>query len=67
MDANNDGQISPQEAQQARQAVMQQVRQLRVPEPANSARNLINSGQNPASVAPTPTFGNPSSAPAQPR
>ncbi len=56
MDTNNDGQLSPQEAQTARQAVMQQVKQLRVPEPANSARNLINSGANPASVAPVPTI-----------
>jgi len=59
MDTNNDGQLSPQEAQAARQVVMQQVRQLRVPEPANSARNLINSGANPSSVAPTPTFPQP--------
>lgn len=60
MDTNNDGQISPQEAQQARQAVIQQVRQLRVPEPANSARHLLQSGANPSSVAPVPTV-----APAQ--
>jgi Ca2+-binding EF-hand superfamily protein len=59
MDTNNDGQISPQEAQQARRAIVQQVRQLRVPEPPNSARNLINSGADPASVAPTPTFAPP--------
>ncbi len=65
MDANNDGQISPQEAQQARQAVIQQVRQLRVPEPANSARNLINTGANPASVAPVPNIPVPTAA--QPR
>jgi len=64
MDANADGQISPQEAQAARQAVMQQVRRLNVPEPANSARNLIH-GANPNAAAPTPNFplpGQPGSA-----
>jgi len=59
LDGNKDGQISPQEAQTARQAVMQQMRNLRVPEPANSARNLINSGADPNRVAPTPTFPQP--------
>jgi Ca2+-binding EF-hand superfamily protein len=67
MDVNNDGQISPQEAQAARQTVLNQVKKLRVPEPANSARNLINSGANPSQVAPTPTFGQPATTTAQPR
>jgi Ca2+-binding EF-hand superfamily protein len=67
MDTNNDGQISPQEAQSARQTVLNQVKKLRVPEPANSARNLINTGANPAQVAPVPTFGQPAATTAQPR
>lgn len=53
MDANADGQISPQEAQAARQAVMQQVRRLNVPEPGNSARNLLH-GVDPNQVSPVP-------------
>ena len=56
IDLNNDGQISPQEAQTARRAVLEQVRGLRVVEPANSARNLIRSGVNPAQVSPIPVF-----------
>jgi hypothetical protein len=56
---NNDGQLSPQEAQQARQVVILQIRRLRVPEPANSLRNLINTGANPNQVAPVPTFPQP--------
>ncbi len=59
LDANNDGQISPQEAQAARQTVLNQVRKLRVPEPANSARNLLNTGANPSQVAPIPNFPQP--------
>ncbi len=66
MDTNNDGQISPQEAQSARQTVLNQVKKLRVPEPANSARNLLNTGANPSQVAPVPNFGQTSTT-AQPR
>jgi len=54
LDANNDGQISPQEAQQARRIVGGQLQQLMVPEPANSARNLIRSGAAPDQVTPVP-------------
>jgi Ca2+-binding EF-hand superfamily protein len=67
MDANNDGQLSPQEAQSARQTVLNQVKRLRVPEPSNSARNLINTGANPAQVAPVPSFGQPATPATQPR
>lgn len=56
VDANGDGQISQQEAQQAREVVLAQVRMLRVPEPANSPRNLIENGQKPDEVAPVPSF-----------
>jgi Ca2+-binding EF-hand superfamily protein len=64
VDTNNDGQLSPQEAQAARQAVMSQIRNLRVPEPANSARNIIRSNVAPAQPAPTPAFSTPATQPA---
>jgi len=68
VDTNNDGQLSPQEAQAARQAVMTQIRNLRVPEPANSAGNIIRTGVNPAQVAPVPRFNAPvQPAPVAPR
>jgi Ca2+-binding EF-hand superfamily protein len=63
VDTNNDGQLSPQEAQTARQAVMTQIRNLRVPQPANSASNMIR-GVNPAQVAPVPRFNTPATQPA---
>jgi Ca2+-binding EF-hand superfamily protein len=56
VDVNNDGQISPQEAQAARQQVLGQLNMLRVPEPANSLKNLMRTGANPAQVAPIPRF-----------
>lgn len=56
VDANNDGQLSQQEAQAARQAVMTQIKALRVNEPANSARNMIRTGAAPSQVAPVPRF-----------
>jgi len=64
LDANNDGQISPQEAQQARRIVGGQLQQLMIPEPANSARNLIRSGAQPDQVAPVPAVPVPATAPA---
>lgn len=64
LDANNDGQISPQEAQQARRVVGGQLQQLMIPEPANSARNLIRSGAQPDQVAPVPAVPVPAPAPA---
>lgn len=54
LDADNDGKLSPQEAQQARQVVMTQLRMLIVPEPANSARNLLRTGVQPDQIAPVP-------------
>jgi Ca2+-binding EF-hand superfamily protein len=63
MDTNHDGQLSPQEAQAARRLVFSQIRRLNVPEPANSAGNLLRSGQRPADVAPVPNFGTPQPAP----
>ena len=61
VDVNNDGQISQQEAQAARQTVMSQMRALRTPEPANSPRNLIRSGTAPSEAAPIPRIDLPRS------
>lgn len=58
-DLNHDGQISQEEAQRIRKVVTAQMRALQVPEPANSARNLMRSGQKPSDVAPVPTFSAP--------
>jgi len=66
MDLNNDGQISPDEARSAREAVMYQIKMLRVPEQPNSARNLINSGASPSQVAPVPRFNTGTPAPTAP-
>ena len=56
VDTNHDNQLSAQEAEAARNIVMTQLRNLRVPEPANSVRNLIRSGASPEQIAPVPTF-----------
>jgi Ca2+-binding EF-hand superfamily protein len=76
-DANNDGQISPQELQTAEQLIASQLRNLQVPDPANSPANLIGSGRTPGEVAPVPNIRTPEEggarpgtaapAPAQPR
>jgi Ca2+-binding EF-hand superfamily protein len=42
MDLNHDGQLSPQEAQTARQVIITKIRALNFPEPSNSLRNQIN-------------------------
>jgi len=56
IDANNDGRITPQEAQSARRIVASQLRNLQVPEPANSARNQVESGRPAREVSPVPTI-----------
>ncbi len=56
IDANNDGKLSPQELQSAGRIIETQVKRMVVPEPANSARNLLNSGQRPEQVAPVPVI-----------
>jgi len=64
LDANNDNQISPDEMQRAEVVVADYLRRLKVPEPANSLRNRIDSGVTPASAtspAPAPV---PAPAPA---
>jgi len=67
LDANNDGQLSPQEFQAAQRALASQLRRLNLPEPANSPRNLIESGRTPAQAAPVPNFIPPGARPAQPQ
>jgi len=75
-DANNDGEISTQELQKAEQIIASQLRNLRVPEPANSPANLLGSGRAPGEVAPVPNIRTPQEsgavrpatpAPVQPR
>ena len=56
LDANSDGKLSAQELQSAGRILQNQMQMLVVPEPANSARNLINSGQKPEEVAPVPVI-----------
>ena len=59
LDANNDGQLSQQEMISAGKMIEAQVKRTIVPEPANSLRNLINSGQKPEQVAPVPNISIP--------
>jgi len=47
LDANNDGQVSSQEFMTAERILASQLRQLNVPEPANSPKHLIQSGRTP--------------------
>ena len=56
LDANNDGQLSQQELQSAGRIIESQLRRSALPEPPNSLRNLINSGQKPEQVAPVPNI-----------
>ncbi|AGA27582.1 hypothetical protein Sinac_3315 [Singulisphaera acidiphila DSM 18658] len=67
LDANNDGQLSPQEFQAAERALASQLRKMNVPEPANSPKNLIESGRTPAQAAPVPNFNAVGVRPAQPQ
>lgn len=59
LDLNNDGQISQQETQTIGRVVISQVRMLKLPEPANSPSNLVESGRLPRESAPVPSFGSP--------
>ncbi|SIO58646.1 EF hand [Singulisphaera sp. GP187] len=67
LDANNDGQLSPQEFQAAERALTSQIRKMYLPEPANSPKNLIESGRTPAQAAPVPNFNALGVRPAQPQ
>jgi len=61
LDANNDGQLSQQEMISAGRIIENQIRRTVVPEPANSLRNLIKTGQKPEQVAPVPNLTVPGS------
>jgi Ca2+-binding EF-hand superfamily protein len=54
MDLNHDGQISREEAQKGRRVIINNIKGLAVPEPANSPANLLRSGRSPSDVAPVP-------------
>jgi Ca2+-binding EF-hand superfamily protein len=56
-DLNHDGQLSQQEAQTISRTIVRQARMMRLPEPANSPTNLIESGRLPREAGPVPTFG----------
>jgi len=58
-DANNDGEISGQELQSAERVIASQLSNLRVPDPGNSAPELISSGRAPGEVAPVPNVRTP--------
>jgi len=66
LDGNHDGQLTQQEAQQAEQVILAQLRSIRIPRAANSPQNLIRTGRRPSEVAPVPTFGTQTTTPAQP-
>jgi Ca2+-binding EF-hand superfamily protein len=66
LDANGDKQLSQQELQAAERILASQLRRLNVPEPANSPRNLIESGRAPGEVAPIPNVNAPGTRPAAP-
>ncbi|WP_435007227.1 EF-hand domain-containing protein [Tundrisphaera lichenicola] len=59
LDANADGQLSQQELQRAGQVIENQLKRSMLPEPPNSARNLLKSGQKPEEVAPVPNIAVP--------
>ena len=59
LDTNNDGQISAEESKSAEQFIVAQIRALYVPEPANSVRRMIQSGNRPDQIAPIPAFSTP--------
>jgi len=58
-DANSDDQISPQELKTAEQIIAAQLRNLRVPDPANSLGRMVRSGQSPEQAAPIPNLRTP--------
>jgi len=62
LDGNTDGQITQQESEQARRIIASQLQGLMVPEPPNSARNLLRTGASPEQVAPVPNVPAPAGA-----
>ena len=67
LDANNDNQISIDELQRAQQIITDQIQRLRVPEPANSARNQIRNATTTGIGQPAPAVATPAPAPAVPQ
>jgi Ca2+-binding EF-hand superfamily protein len=65
LDANGDGQLTPQEIESAERVIITQLRALKVPEQPNSPAHLIESGLRPSQVAPVPNIPIPGTA-AQP-
>jgi len=59
LDANADGQLSQQELQRAGRVIENQLKQSMLPEPPNSPRHLLQSGQKPGDVAPVPNIAVP--------
>ena len=66
LDGNGDGQIAPDETKAAENVIMSQLRGLRVAEPANSPRRMIESGNAQPGNAPVPTFTAPGRPPRAP-
>ncbi len=58
-DLNHDGKISKEEMTKWRQVAVSKLRAMRVPEPENSPKHLLESGRKPSEVAPVPTFTKP--------
>lgn len=56
LDANNNGELSPQELMSAGRIIENQLKRTIVPEPANSLKNLITTGQKPEQIAPVPVI-----------
>ena len=57
VDVNGDNQISSQEAQSAQRLIVNRLQMLEVPEPSNSARNIIQQGRYQGE--PIPNLGSP--------
>ncbi len=55
LDIDGDGKLTSQELQRAQQVIGNQLQMLMVPEPANSARNLLRTGAKPEQIAPVPS------------
>jgi len=58
-DANSDGHVTPEELQTAERIIAAQLRNLRVPDPANSLSRMVRSGQTPEQAAPVPHIRTP--------
>jgi len=58
-DANSDDHITPEELKSAEQIIAAQIRNLRVPDPANSLGRMVRSGQTPGQAAPVPHIRTP--------